>query len=189
VIRGQRSNFNKKVIRQMSSKLSETTGHAPVAGAVELFVDDAIGVLYEIDCVVTGVCGPDLDLSWATLPLQFRLEVAALLELALLERRGAAEIAPFLPSYQEALEELRMRVVADTESFLEPTEYPHLMAQLLEANIAHQRYSPEFDAVFVVADVENDALIESLARLVWETRHNRRSEADSSQGFLNKEID
>lgn len=142
-----------------------------IAARDAAFIDDALALLREIesyfdDADLVDGCG-----VWQVkLPHAFHLEVVALYYVILWQAAGITVAMQLdLPPIQTVIDDLKRRVVTDTDAFFDDEYLPELFEQVLRLT-GGLVPSAEFDSDFMVLNVAADVLVESIAQLIWAVR-------------------
>ena len=111
------------------------------------------------------------------LPVGYLLELGALCQLRLWEDEGLTSLLPSdLPSSQQAIADILRRLTEAPQQFRDTSScrLGHRVLQVVMEQFAWA--GPNLlEADVVVGDVDEDALVESLAQLLWEHRHDDAS--------------
>jgi len=116
----------------------------------------------------------DRRLEPVRLPAAFLLELGAVLQLGLWEMDGtSALLKAALPSSKHAAEHLTKLVTTDLRQLFSTNNAP-LSRRLLQVWLDEFGWDARaiLHADVVVGDVDEDGLVEALARLLWEHRHD-----------------
>jgi hypothetical protein len=111
----------------------------------------------------------------AGIPIQFFVEVAAILQIKMWEENGLLGRLPVgLPSSDDAAAALLRRAATAPQDFAAPDGL-QLSPQILIAWLVHFAWSAPnfFQADFVLDEVDDDSLVEAIAQLLWRHRDDR----------------
>lgn len=104
-------------------------------------------------------------------PSIFKCELMAVAQLHKWDCDGVLHLmTPALPSWREAYDSLCRRVSQEPASFFTNTVYGELFDKVLRSFFATYQFSVEFDCHFTVGRIDDDALVEALASLLWGCR-------------------
>jgi hypothetical protein len=107
-------------------------------------------------------------------PLPYLLELGAILQLALWESAGFAEQLPSdLPTLSQAREELKTRAALGPQEFVDPKKARLFECVFLVWWEHFAWHAPELlDAEVLLGQLNEDEVVQQLARFFWETRHS-----------------
>jgi hypothetical protein len=110
----------------------------------------------------------------AGLPIQFFVEIAAVLQIRAWEETGLhGSLSPRLPSYAEAAADLHRRARTAPEDFI-GADGLQLSPIVIIASVQQFAWAASnlLQADFVLGQIEEDALVDALATLLWNYRHD-----------------
>lgn len=108
------------------------------------------------------------------LPTGFLLELGTVLQLKIWEQQGLREFLPAdLPTFAAAMADLHRRVTTNPLAF-QSIESNRLGQYVLQVELERLSWAaPELlEADMVITDVDDDALVEAVAQLLWVHRHD-----------------
>jgi hypothetical protein len=117
-----------------------------------------------------------------SLPIGFLMEAAALSQLRDWERQGLRPLLPAdLPEYAEAYPWVLKRARDNPHQFLNPA---NAVLWTYVAGISRQHFAAAgrtiFDADIVCGTVDEDALVDALAQLLWTHRHDAINQGEKA---------